>query len=92
MCYTNPFEWVMIFFFTPKDNFSDNLGKNLTVAGVLRINIWFSLPIPKIKFGFPNKGKMLWCSYFKSFIKLTMIFFYTKVTIFENLNLIRKII
>ena len=35
---------------------------------------------------------MLWCSYFKSFIKSTMIFFYTKVTIFENLNLIRKII
>ena len=28
MCYTNPFEWVMIFF-TPKDHFSDNLGKRL---------------------------------------------------------------
>ena len=24
--------------------------KNLIVAGVLRINIWFSLPVPKIKF------------------------------------------
>ena len=27
--------------------------KNLTVAGVIRRNIWFYLPIPKIKFDSP---------------------------------------
>ena len=31
--------------------------KNLTAAGVLRKNIWFSLPIPKIKFDPPTQGK-----------------------------------
>ena len=31
--------------------FFDNLvKKNLPVAGVLRKNIWFSLPVPKLKF------------------------------------------
>ena len=46
-------------------------GKNLMAAGVLGKNIWFSLHIPKIKFDPPPQGKMLWCSYFRSFIKLT---------------------
>ena len=41
------------------------------MAGVLRKNILFSVLIPKIKFVLPKKGKMLWCSYFWSFIKLT---------------------
>ena len=27
------------------------------MAGVLRINIWFSLPVPKIKFDPPTQGK-----------------------------------
>ena len=31
--------------------------KNLTAAGVHRKNIWFSLPIPKIKFDPPPQGK-----------------------------------
>ena len=31
--------------------------ENLTVAGVLRRNIWFSLPIPKLKFDPPAQGK-----------------------------------
>ena len=50
MCYTNPFEWVMISFLHQRIIFLTIWGKNLTVAGVLRINIWFSLPVPKIKF------------------------------------------
>ena len=38
--------------------FFDNLvKKNLTVAGVLRKNIWFSLPVPKIKFDPPPQEK-----------------------------------
>ena len=39
------------------------------MAGVLRKNIWFSIPVPKIKFDPPPQGKMLWCSYYRSFIK-----------------------
>ena len=49
MGHTNPSGWVMIFFYT-KMSFFENLMKNLIAAGVLRINIWFSLPVPKIKF------------------------------------------
>ena len=33
------------------------LVKNLTAAGVLRRNIWFSLPIPKITFDPPAQGE-----------------------------------
>ena len=29
----------------------------MIVAGVLRINIWFSVPVPKIKFDPPLQGK-----------------------------------
>ena len=39
------------------------------MAGVLRKNIWFSVPVPKIKFDPPPQEKSFWCSYFKSFIK-----------------------
>ena len=46
---------------TPHDTpmlFFDNLEKkNWTVAGVLRKNIWFSLPVPKIKFDPTPQGK-----------------------------------
>ena len=42
-----------------------------TVAGVLTKNIFISLPILKLSLTLPHKGKMLWCSYFRSFIKLT---------------------
>ena len=31
--------------------------KNLIAAGVLRINIWFSIPAPKIKFDPPPQQK-----------------------------------
>ena len=48
----------------PKYHLFDNLVKNLTVVGVLRKNIWFSVLIPKIKFDPSPEGKMLWCSYF----------------------------
>ena len=61
MGYTNPSGWVMIFFM-PKCYFFVNLVKNLTAAGVLTKitkNIFFSLPIPKIKFNSPPQGKML---------------------------------
>ena len=59
------------FSFYAKVSFFDNFVKKLTLAGVLRKNIWFSIPVPKIKFDPPPEGKMLWCSYFKSFIKST---------------------
>ena len=56
----------MILFY-PKVKIFENLMKNLRVAGVLRINIWFSVPVPKIKFDPPPQGK----SAFKFFLKLT---------------------
>ena len=56
MGHTNPSGWVMTYFYT-KVSFSDNLVKNLIVAGVLRKNIWFSVPVPKIKFDPPPQGK-----------------------------------
>ena len=34
----------------PKSFFDNPVKKNLTVAGVLRINIWPFIPVPKIKF------------------------------------------
>ena len=30
----------------------------MIAAGVLRINIWFLIPVPKIKFDLPHMGKM----------------------------------
>ena len=42
--------WVGNDLFYAKVSFLDNLVKKLEVAGVLRKNIWFSLPVPKIKF------------------------------------------
>ena len=39
------------------------------MARVLRKNIWFSIPVPKIKFDPSPQGKMLWCLYFRSCIK-----------------------
>ena len=48
----------MIFIFYAKVLFFENLvKKNLIVAGVLRKNIWFSVPVPKIKFDPPPQGK-----------------------------------
>ena len=41
----------------PKLFFNNPVKKNFTVAGVLRINIWFSIPVPKIKFDPPHKEK-----------------------------------
>ena len=58
MCYTNPFGWVMIFFLHQRIIFLTIWGKNLTVAEVLRKNILFSLPIPKIKFDPPPQWKI----------------------------------
>ena len=48
MGHTNPSGWVI--FFNTKMSFFENLMKSLIAAGFLRINIWFSLPVPKIKF------------------------------------------
>ena len=41
----------------PKSFFDNPVKKNFTVAGVLRINIWFSIPAPKIKFDPPSQGE-----------------------------------
>ena len=35
----------------------ENLMKKLIAAGVIKINIWFSVPVPKIKFEPPPQGK-----------------------------------
>ena len=56
MGYTNPSGWEKISFYA-KVSFFENLMKNLIAAGVLRINIWFSVPVPKIKFDPPPQGK-----------------------------------
>ena len=45
------------FLFCAKVSFFNNLVKNLTAAGVLRKNIWFSLLVPKIRFDPPPQGK-----------------------------------
>ena len=37
--------------------FGQSCKKNLTAAGVLRINIWLFIPVPKIKFDPPLQGK-----------------------------------
>ena len=39
------------------------------MPGVLRKNVGFLYLTLKIKFDTSNNGKMLWCSYFRSFIK-----------------------
>ena len=50
--------WVgNVFFFYTKVSFFENLMKKLIAAGVLTINMWFSVPIPKIKFDPPPQGK-----------------------------------
>ena len=41
----------------PKSFFDNPVKKNLTAAGVLRINIWLFIPVPKIKFDPPPHGK-----------------------------------
>ena len=69
MGHTNPSDSVMIFFFAPKCHFLTIWWKNLTVAGVLGKNTYFSIPVHKIQFDPPHKGKVLWCLFFKSFIK-----------------------
>ena len=55
--YTNASGWVMNFLYTKMSFFDNCVEKNLTVAAVLRKNIWFSLPLPKIKFDLPPEGK-----------------------------------
>ena len=57
MGHPNPSGCIMIFY-TKVTNF-ENLMKKLIAAGVLRINIWFSVPVHKIKLDLPHKGKML---------------------------------
>ena len=55
----------MLFF----DNFVEKTSLQLDFS---EKNIWLSLPIPRVRFDLPHKEKMLWCSYIRSFIKLTM--------------------
>ena len=53
-----------------KVSFFDNLQKkNLTAAEVLRKIFRFLYLSLKFSLTLPHKGKMLWCSYFLSFIK-----------------------
>ena len=46
----------MIFFYT-KVTIFENLMKKLIAAGVIKNNIWFCVPVPKIKFEPPLQGK-----------------------------------
>ena len=52
--------WVgnVFFFFLHQSVIFENLMKKLIAAGVLRINIWFSIPVPKIKFDPPPQWKI----------------------------------
>ena len=59
----------MIFFFVPKCHFLTIWWGNLTVAVVLRKYIWFSIPVPKIKFDPPQQGKNVLVFKFRFFIK-----------------------
>ena len=49
--------WVSVCRIMPKSFFDNPVKKNFTVAGVLNINIWFSIPVPKIKFDPQPQGK-----------------------------------
>ena len=60
MGHTDPSGWVMILF-TPKCHILRIWLKNLIADGVLRKTIWFSIPVPKIKFDPQPQGKMFWC-------------------------------
>ena len=40
-----------------QSHFLTILSKNLTAAGVLRINTWLFIPVPKIKFDPSPQGK-----------------------------------
>ena len=62
-------EWYTPFSISFFNNF---VKKNLTVAGVLRKNILFSLPIPKINFDPPPQEENDLVFIFKSFIKSTI--------------------
>ena len=66
MGHTNPSGWVMIYFLHQSDNF-ENLMKKLITAGVLRKNIWFCVPVPKIKFDPPPQGKSALVLIFEGF-------------------------
>ena len=68
MGHINPSGLVMIYLYT-KVTIFENLMKNLIAAGVLRkifALLYLSL---KLSLTLPHKRKVLWCSYFKSFIK-----------------------
>ena len=75
MGYRNPSELVMIFIFNAKVSFFENLVKKIDSSWEFLENIFgFLYLFLKLSSTLPHKGKMLWCSYFKSFIKLTNFF------------------
>ena len=43
--------------FYTKVTIFENLMKKLIAAGVIKNNIWFSVPVPKIKFDPPPQGQ-----------------------------------
>ena len=47
----------------PKSFFDNHVKKNLTVAGVLRINIWLFIPVLKIKFDPPHPWEKCFGAY-----------------------------
>ena len=56
----------MIFFYT-KVTIFENLMKKLIAAGVIKINLWFFVPVPKIKFDPPLQGKSALVLIFEGF-------------------------
>ena len=58
----------------PKSFFDNPVKKNLTAARVLRINIWLSIPVPKIKFDPPPQGKNALVFIFKVFPQIDNFF------------------
>ena len=46
----------------------------MIAAGVIKINIWFSVPVPKIKFNPPPQGKNALVLIFEGFDKINNFF------------------
>ena len=57
-----------------QSHFLTILYKNLAAVGVLRINIWLFIPVPKIKFDPPPHGKNALGLIFYAFHKIDNFF------------------
>ena len=73
MGHTNPSGWVIIFFYTKVTIFENLVKKVDSDLSLIKIFSFLYLSL-KLSLTLPHKGKMLWCSYFRSFIKSAIFF------------------